>query len=46
MSIPAGTWASVSGSIMKAGTGVHLPSKSGLKGALFTGIKGIDVGQK
>ncbi len=44
MSVPAGTWASVSGSVTKDGMGVHLPSESSLKGALLVGIKGIDVG--
>ncbi len=46
VSVPAGTWASVSGSVMKAGMGACLPSEFGLKGTLFVGIKGVNVGWK
>ena len=44
VSVPTGTWASVSGSVTKAGMGACLPGKSSLKGTLFVGIKGTDVG--
>ncbi len=36
----------MSGSVTKAGMGVHLSGESSLKGTLFTGIKGTNGGQK